>query len=326
MNQLFQGLHCSYFADTMREKALQFINRNADYLTLKRFFWLIIILIGVMVVFSVFTLAVNHGFQNIYFRIDNRFWLFVLAGFLAQLIDGALGMAYGVSCSSMLIAFNVPPVISTASVHISEVFTTGVSGLSHLHFRNVHRKLLMKLLIPGILGAAAGAFLLSEYFTGNWVKPVVSVYLMILGLMILRKAILVIPPKNRKIRFIRRLAFAGGFLDAMGGGGWGPIVVTNLIHQGANPKRTIGSANTAEFFIALVSSAVFITFIKISNWQPVIGILAGGILAAPLAAYVVKLVKPRPMMMAIGILITLLSLYNVIRSLPAINNFLASIF
>jgi hypothetical protein len=249
-----------------------------------------------------------------------------LAGFLAQLIDGALGMAYGVSCSTMLIAFNVPPVISTASVHISEVFTTGVSGLSHLRFKNVHRKLLMKLLIPGILGAALGAFLLSEYFNGDWVKPVVSVYLMILGLLILRKAILIIPHNGRKLRFIRRLAFAGGFLDAIGGGGWGPIVVSNLIHQGANPKRTIGSANTAEFFVALVSSAIFITFIQIANWQPVIGILAGGILAAPMAAYVVKLVKPRPLMLIIGIMITLLSLYNVIKSLPAINNLLSSIF
>lgn len=310
----------------MKEKAIQFIDRNAAFLTLKRFFWMIIILIGAMVVFGIYMLAANHTLQNIHFRIDNQFWMFVLAGFTAQLIDGALGMAYGVSCSTMLIAFNVPPVISTASVHISEVFTTGVSGLSHLRFKNVHRKLLMKLLIPGILGAALGAFLLSEYFKGDWIKPVVSVYLMILGLLILRKAILIIPSNGRKMRFIRRLAFAGGFLDAIGGGGWGPIVVTNLIHQGANPKRTIGSANTAEFFVALVSSAVFITFIKISNWQPVIGILIGGILAAPLAAYVVKLVRPRPLMFVIGTLITLLSLYNVIKSLPAINNFLALVF
>lgn len=325
MDQLICEWQCSYFV-TMKEKALQFIDRNAAFLTLKRFFWLIIILIGVMVLFGIFTLVENHTFQNIHFRIDNHFWLFVLAGFLAQLIDGALGMAYGVSCSSMLIAFNVPPVISTASVHISEVFTTGVSGLSHLKFKNVHRKLLMKLLIPGILGAALGAFLISEYFKGEWVKPIVSVYLMILGLLILRKAILIIPAKGKKLKFIRRLAFAGGFLDAIGGGGWGPIVVSNLIHQGANPKRTIGSANTAEFFVALVSSAVFITFIRITNWQPVIGILIGGILAAPLAAYVVKLVRPRPLMLIIGILITLLSLYNVIKSLPAISNFLAMVF
>jgi len=326
LDQLIHNWQCGYFAIAMKEKAQQFIDRNAAFLTLKRFFWLIIILIGVMVLFGIYTLAANHTLQNIHIRVDYHFWLFVLAGFLAQLIDGALGMAYGVSCSSMLIAFNVPPVISTASVHISEVFTTGVSGLSHLRFKNVHRKLLMKLLIPGILGAALGAFLLSEYFKGDWIKPIVSIYLMILGLLILRKAILIIPDKGRKVRFIRRLAFAGGFLDAIGGGGWGPIVVSNLIHQGANPKRSIGSANTAEFFVALVSSAVFITFIRITNWQPVIGILIGGILAAPLAAYIVKLVKPRPMMLVIGILITLLSVYNVIKSLPAINNFLAFIF
>ncbi len=310
----------------MREKAIQFIDRNAAYLTLKRFFWLIVVLIAGIIAFVIFTLITNHTFQHIHINIDNRFWLFVLAGFLAQLIDGALGMAYGVSCSSMLLAFNVPPVISTASVHISEVFTTGVSGLSHLRFKNVHRKLLMKLLIPGILGAALGAFLLSKFFTGNWVKPVVSVYLMVLGLLILRKAIFSLSGSGKKPKFVRRLAFAGGFLDSIGGGGWGPVVVSNLIHQGTNPKRTIGSANTAEFFIALVSSAVFITFIKISNWQPVIGILIGGIMAAPLAAFVVKLVRPRPLMMVIGVLITLISLYNVIKSLPAINAFITSVF
>ena len=143
----------------------------------------------------------------------------------------------------------------------------------------------MKLLIPGILGAALGAFLLSEYFNGDWIKPFVSAYLMILGLLILRKAILQTNAPAKKNEHVRRLAFAGGFLDAIGGGGWGPVVVSNLIHQGANPKRTIGSANTAEFFVALVSSAVFISFIKINNWQPLIGIIAGGIVAAPLAAY-----------------------------------------
>jgi uncharacterized membrane protein YfcA len=123
-----------------------------------------------------------------------------------------------------------------------------------------------------------------------------------------------------------RLAFAGGFLDAVGGGGWGPIVVSNLIHQGSNPKRTIGSANTAEFFVALVSSAVFITFIKITNWQPVIGILLGGILAAPLAAIFVKLIRPKPFMIIVGILITLLSMFNVYKSLPMMAQYFSMIF
>ena len=310
----------------MKESIIHFIKERAVFFTLKRFFWLIIILIGVMILFGIFQLISNHTIQNLNIKIDYHFWLFVLAGFLAQLIDGALGMAYGVSCSSMLIAFNVPPLISTASVHISEVFTTGVSGLSHLRFKNVHRQLLMKLVIPGILGAGLGAYLLSEHLNGDWIKPIVSVYLMVLGLLILRKALFVAENKGRKIRFIRRLAFAGGFLDAVGGGGWGPIVVSNLIHQGANPKRTIGSANTAEFFVALISSAVFITFIKIANWQPVIGILLGGILAAPLAAFFVKLVRPKPLMIIVGILITLLSIYNVYKSVPLMVSYFAMLF
>jgi hypothetical protein len=310
----------------MKESLLLFINERARFLTLKRFFWLIIILTAVLIFFVFFQLSANHTLKNLLIQIDYHFWLFVLAGFLAQLVDGALGMAYGVSCSSLLIAFNVPPAISSASVHISEVFTTGASGLSHLRMKNVHRELFMKLLIPGILGAATGAFLLSKYFDGNWVKPFVSAYLMILGLLILKKAFFRPYEGERKIKHVRRLALAGGFLDAIGGGGWGPVVVSNLIHQGGNPKRTIGSANTAEFFVSLVSSAVFISLIRITNWQPVIGILLGGIIAAPFAAWFVKLIRPRPLMMMVGILITLISVYNIYKSIPAIEGMLLLIF
>ncbi len=301
----------------MKENLVNYIKNKASYLTLKRFFWLIIILTGLLISFAAYQLTANHTLSNLQIHLNIRFWLFVLAGFLAQLIDGALGMAYGVSCSSLLIAFNVPPVISSASVHISEVFTTGASGLSHLRFKNVHRQLLMKLVIPGILGAAIGAFLLSEYLNGDWIKPFVSAYLMILGLLILRKALLFTKQNSHKIRHVRKLALAGGFLDAIGGGGWGPLVVSNLIHQGANPKRTIGSANTAEFFVSLVSSAVFLSFVRITNWQPVLGILAGGICAAPLAAFIVKIIKPKPMMIVVGFLVTLISLYNIYKSIPA---------
>jgi uncharacterized membrane protein YfcA len=310
----------------MKDNIVQYIKEKAAFFTLKKFFWIIIILTGVLILFGIYQLTANHTLQNLQIRMDNRFWLFALAGFLAQLIDGALGMAYGVSCSSMLIAFNVPPLISSASVHISEVFTTGVSGLSHLRFKNVHRQLLMKLVLPGILGAAIGAYLLSEYFNGDWLKPFVSAYLMILGLLILRKALIKSDLIVRKIKHVRRLALVGGFLDAVGGGGWGPVVVSNLIHQGANPKRTIGSANTAEFFVALVSSAVFISFIKITNWQPVIGILLGGIIAAPLAALFVKIIRPKPLMIVVGCLITLISLYNIYKSLPAFEGLIIKIF
>ena len=310
----------------MVENLKLYIKDKAGFFTLKRFFWLIIILTCVLIIFGGYQLAANHALKSLQIRINYHFWLFVLAGFLAQLIDGALGMAYGVSCSSMLIAFNVPPVISSASVHISEVFTTGASGLSHLRFKNVHRQLLMKLLIPGILGATLGAFLLSEYFNGDWIKPFVSAYLMVLGLLILRKAFLTPKLLSGKVKNVRWLALTGGFLDAIGGGGWGPVVVSNLIHQGANPKRTIGSANTAEFFIALVSSAVFISFIRITNWQPVIGILIGGVIAAPFAAFFVKIIRPKPLMIIVGFLITCISFYNIYRSIPIFEGLLLNIF
>lgn len=310
----------------MVENLKLYIKDKAGFFTLKRFFWLIIILTGVLIIFGAYQLSENNTLKHLQFQIDYHFWLFALAGFIAQLIDGALGMAYGVSCSSMLIAFNVPPVISSASVHISEVFTTGVSGLSHLRFKNVHRQLFMKLLIPGILGAALGAFVLSELFNGDWIKPFVSAYLMVLGLLILRKVFFKPDRTGRKVKYVRRLAFAGGFLDAIGGGGWGPVVVSNLIHQGANPKRTIGSANTAEFFVALVSSAVFISFIRITDWQPVIGILTGGIIAAPFAALFVKVIRPKPLMIIVGLLITCISLYNIYKSVPAFEGLLLKVF
>lgn len=315
-----------FVVESMVENIKLYIKDKAGFFTLKRFFWLIIILTGVLIIFGIYQLAANHTLQNLQIRMDYHFWLFVLAGFMAQLIDGALGMAYGVSCSSMLIAFNVSPVISSASVHISEVFTTGASGLSHLRFKNVHRQLLMKLLIPGILGAALGAFLLSEYFNGDWIKPFVSAYLMVLGLLILRKAFFRPELSGSKIKNVRWLALAGGFLDAIGGGGWGPVVVSNLIHQGANPKRTIGSANTAEFFIALVSSAVFISLIRITNWQPVLGILLGGIIAAPFAALFVKMIRPKPLMIIVGLLITCISLYNIYKTIPVFEGLLLKIF
>lgn len=324
---MLSGYGCTYFADTtMKNRIIQYIQEKAVFLTLRRFFWLIIILTGLLIFFGIYQLEANHRLDGMQFRMDYHFWLFMVAGFLAQLIDGALGMAYGVSCSSMLIAFNVPPVISSASVHISEVFTTGASGLSHLRFKNVHRQLFMKLLIPGILGAVIGAFLLSEYFDGAWVKPFVSAYLMILGLLILRKAFFKPVQNGNKVKHIRRLAFAGGFLDAVGGGGWGPVVVSSLIHQGVNPKRTIGSANTAEFFVALVSSAVFISFVKITNWQPVIGILVGGIIAAPFAAMFVKVIRPKPLMIMVGCLITMISFYNVFTSIPVFEKLLSAVY
>ncbi len=285
---------------------------------------ILLLITGILIaIFSRNPLKETFSFRDFF---DGRFFLFMLAGLFAQLVDGALGMAFGVSCSTLLIAFNVPPAITSASVHISEIFTTGASGISHTLLKNLHKTLFVRLLIPGIIGSVAGAYLLAEVVDGNIIKPFISAYLLILGLWIIYKEISSRNKRKRKIKHVGRLALAGGLLDAIGGGGWGPIVTSNLIHKNLTPKRIIGSVNITEFFITISSSVVFMFFIRISDWKPTVGIIAGGLLAAPFAAYIVKLIRRKPLTIAIGCLIAVISIYNLFRSFEGIKHMLASLF
>lgn len=240
--------------------------------------------------------------------IDSSILLYIVAGFVAQMIDGALGMAYGVTATTFLLSFGIPPAASSASVHASEVFTSGVSGLMHLKFGNVNAKLFKSLLIPGVLGAILGAYILSSFEEYNYIiKPLVSLYTLILGAIILVKAI----RKHRDRQRIRRifpLAMAGGFLDSIGGGGWGPIVSSTLIARGRNPRYTIGSVNLAEFFIALSSSLTFITIIGLTHWTIIAGLIIGGVIAAPIAAYLANKLPTKTIMILVGIIVIILSL------------------
>jgi uncharacterized membrane protein YfcA len=247
------------------------------------------------------------------FVFDSEFYLFVLAGFLAQLIDGALGMAYGVSCTTFLLHLGVPPVVASASVHTAEVFTTGVSGLSHLYLKNVDKKLFLRLAIPGIVGAMIGAFLLSKVLDGNAIKPFVAGYLLILGILIVIKSIRE-PLFKDEIKNVSPLGFFGGILDAMGGGGWGPIVTSNIIQRGKTPQLTIGTVNTAEFFVAFFSTGVFLFFVGMEGWKTILGLILGGVLAAPIGAYLVRFIKPRILMFLVGIVIIVTSIYNILSS------------
>lgn len=246
---------------------------------------------------------------------DDTFWWFVLAGFVAQIIDGALGMAYGVSCTTLLLNFGIPPSIASASVHTSEIFTTGVSGLSHLKFKNIDKKLFFKLIFTGVLGAVTGAFLISEIFDASTVKPFVATYLLILGALILYKGIRNREPKNKKLKYIRPLAFIGGLFDACGGGGWGPIVTSNIINQGHDPRKTIGTVVTAEFFVTFFATAIFIFFLGVQFWQIVIGLIIGGSIAAPIGAYLVKKINKKFLMIAVGTLIVVTSIYTIYKIL-----------
>lgn len=238
---------------------------------------------------------------------------YILAGFTAQLIDGALGMAYGVTATTFLLSAGVPAAASSASVHASEVFTSGVSGLMHLKFGNVNAKLFRTLLIPGVLGAITGAYILSSFGQYNYIiKPLVASYTLFLGVVILFKAL----KKDRKIREkIRRifpLALMGGFLDSIGGGGWGPIVSSTLIAGGRNARYTIGSVNLAEFFVSLASSLTFFTLIGLTHWWIIAGLVLGGIIAAPIAAVLSNRIPVKNIMILVGIVVIILSLKRLI--------------
>ncbi len=250
--------------------------------------------------------------------IGPEFLLFVLGGFIAQMIDGSLGMAYGVSASSFLLSFGISPAASSASVHTAEIFTSGVSGLTHLKFQNVNKKLFKSLLIPGMLGAIVGAYILSSLEEYNYIlRPIVAVYTLILGLAIIRKALLE-AKKRRKTKNVPALASFGGFMDSIGGGGWGPIVATTLIARGRHPRYTVGSVNLAEFFVSLASSLTFFATIGLSHLQIIAGLILGGIIAAPIAAHVTRKLPIKRMMILVGVVVILVSIRLLVKSIAAI--------
>jgi siroheme synthase-like protein len=240
--------------------------------------------------------------------VDSSILFFILAGFTAQMIDGALGMAYGVTATTFLLSLGVPPAASSASVHASEVFTSGVSGLMHLKFGNVNTKLFRNLLIPGVLGAILGAYILCSFQEYNYIiKPIVSVYTIVLGLIIIFKA-LKKDKVREKIKRVFPLAVVGGFLDSIGGGGWGPIVSSTLIAGGRNARYTIGSVNLTEFFVSLASSITFFTLIGLDGWYIIAGLIIGGVIAAPIAAYLTNKIPTKTIMILVGIVVIIASL------------------
>ncbi|HEY0744202.1 MAG TPA: sulfite exporter TauE/SafE family protein [Chryseosolibacter sp.] len=277
-----------------------------------------LIVIGCLFVVLLISLnyeTILHYYEVASRNIDSDFQLFVLAGFIAQLIDGALGMAYGVSASTFLLSVGVPPAAASASIHTSEIFTSGVSGLMHLKFQNVNKKLFKTLLLPGVLGAVLGALTLSLLEEYNYIlKPVIAAYTLYLGVIILKKAFG--KRKNKiKTRHIPKLASFGGFMDSVGGGGWGPIVSSTLIAGGRHPRYTIGSVNLTEFFVALASAITFFSIIGISHLAIIAGLILGGIIAAPIAAVLSRNLPVKTMMIIVGILVILLSLKIILSTL-----------
>ena len=276
--------------------------------TFKERLWVVIpvvLLVGLLC-----TLIYNHyaefSWNGFVSGFDSEFVIFFAIGVFAQLVDGTLGMGYGATSTSFLLAYGVPPVLSSTGVHVAEMFTTGVSAISHHKFGNINKKLVRHLLIPGVLGSITGAYLLSDVIDGDVIKPFIAVYMIVLACIIIKKAM----QKNiikKKTKRLGILATFGGFMDAVGGGGWGPIVTSTLLGRGRNPRYTIGSVNAAEFAVAFASGVTFMLFGGIEGWQVIIGLILGGVIAAPIAALLVNKIKRQPMMILVGIVIIILS-------------------
>lgn len=239
-------------------------------------------------------------------------WPFILVGFGAQVIDGALGMAYGVISSTLLLTLGVPPSRASASVHVAETFTTGVSAISHILHRNVDWKLFSKLIIPGVIGGVTGAYILSNIDSAV-IKPFIQIYLASIGLYLIWRGFH-LPPKPRDPKWVTPLGLVGGFMDATGGGGWGPVVTSNLLLQGSSPRHTIGTVNTVEF---ILTTAISLTFLLHLGWEAfttyTVGLLIGGVVAAPFGAMLARHVAPRTLFSAVGVVLTLTSLFGVVK-------------
>ncbi|WP_137681511.1 sulfite exporter TauE/SafE family protein [Aurantiacibacter suaedae] len=242
---------------------------------------------------------------------------FIAVGFAAQMIDGALGMAFGVISQTLLVAvLGMPPAAASASVHLVEMFTTGASGASHIWQRNIDWGLFRRLVPFGIVGGVCGAYLLSS-IDASVARPFVMIYLAAIGVYLLAKAIRQPSPKVQDPQYTAPLATAGGFLDAAGGGGWGPVVTSNLLVQGSDPRKTIGTVNSAEFLITTAISVAFIATIGLEAFTvATVGLIIGGVVAAPFGAIFARRIKPRYLLLAVSIVLIVTSAYNVYKAWP----------
>ncbi|MGY1458816.1 MULTISPECIES: sulfite exporter TauE/SafE family protein [unclassified Luteimonas] len=247
--------------------------------------------------------------------LGSHFLVFVAIGLCAQLIDGALGMAYGLVSSSILLAMGMPPAAVSASVHTAEVFTTGVSGAAHGMLGNVDRRLMLRLALPGVVGGVIGATVLSQ-IDGDAIKPWIHAYLFVLALLILLRAAGRRVPRG-EVRRVGLLGFISGLLDAIGGGGWGPMATSTLLAKGGEARTTIGSVSASEFAVTLAISITFLLTIGLEHWRVIAGLLVGGVIAAPLAALLVRHVRERVVLFAVGGLVMAIAGVQIVRALVA---------
>ena len=239
----------------------------------------------------------------------SEFYWFILIGIGAQLVDGALGMAFGLVSSSVLLSMGLPPAAVSASIHTAEVFTTGASGVSHLVAGNVDRRLFLRLALPGAVGGALGAYVLTQ-LPGEFIRPFIYLYLLALAIFILARAAGRFTPRS-EVQRVPVLGFFAGLLDASGGGGWGPVATSTLLARGGQVRTTIGTVNAAEFIVTLAISTTFLLSMGLQHLSIVAGLLVGGMMAAPVAALLVKRLKERWVLIAVGVLVLSISLFQI---------------
>lgn len=292
-------------------------------LTIRAVVWLAV----AVSLFLIFNILWYHTtvFQTWVGEIPHTFYYFLAAGFVFAMIDGAIGMSYGVTSTTFSLSVGIPPASASTAVHLSEILSNGIAGVMHKKMGNVNMRLLKMLLVPGIIGAVAGAGLLSslEQYS-NYTRPVISIYTFVLGAVILQKALnfrlkkSVKKEKRKKIKKIGLLGFGGGFIDALGGGGWGSIVLSSLIAGGRHPRFSLGTVKYSRFFIALLSSLTFITMLNTLHWDAICGLVIGSAAASPIAAKVSNRISAKSIMVAVGIIVILASfrsIFNFISSL-----------
>ncbi|GGH06408.1 TSUP family transporter [Mucilaginibacter phyllosphaerae] len=273
------------------------------------------------VVFLGLTIAVlwtkDPSFKNYVENISPMFYYFLGAGFVFALIDGAIGMSYGVTSTTFSLSMGIPPASASMGVHLSEIMSNGIAGWMHYRMGNVNWKLFKLLLLPGIIGAVTGAYLLSslEHYA-QYTKPVVSVYTLILGTVIFTKALNIKKKRTTpKIKRISLLGLGGGFIDAVGGGGWGSIVLSTLIAGGRHPRFSLGTVKLSRFFIALMGSLTFITMLNSGHWDAVAGLVIGSALASPVAARISNKISAKAIMLSVAVIVILISIRSIFKFL-----------
>lgn len=285
----------------------------------KRFASWLLLVFGLLLVISFFNSYISipqiaDKTVAWYRTLDPNFHWIVLAGFLAQLVDGSLGMGYGVTSATILLSSGISPAAISGSIHTAEVFSSAASGYSHYRFGNVNKKLFKALVIPGVIGAAAGAILLTWLGNTNtvWLRALLAAYTLFLGVKFLLNAFRK-PKPQKKFRHYSALAGTGGFVDSFGGGGWGPLVTTTLINKGRSPKYVIGSVSLTEFFVTFTSAFTFFTLLGVSHWQVILALIIGGVLAAPIAARLAGRMPRKTAFILLGILVIIWSMRILVK-------------